>query len=214
MPEPLHVLRPSAPRRAFGLVVQGALGLILVYLAAAHPPEAPGWRLFLIALGVAALVLALTQPRRVRRLVVVDIAPVAYAHSQSHLIAAMRGVDLSTVTRRSEAAAQLDAVPDDGTRAFLLQSLDVAERRWMLNLDALDREMSKIVGFPEVEGRFDGPALFLSGGASDYVRPGHRERILSLFPEARFETIEGAGHWLHAERPRETEAAVAAFLDG
>jgi pimeloyl-ACP methyl ester carboxylesterase len=164
--------------------------------------------------GKAAMVLALTQPRRVRRLVVVDIAPVAYAHSQSHLIAAMRGVDLSAVTRRSEAAAQLDAVPDDGTRAFLLQSLDVAERRWMLNLDALDREMPKIVGFPEVEGRFDGPALFLSGGASDYVRPGHRERILSLFPEARFETIEGAGHWLHAERPRETEAAVAAFLDG
>jgi pimeloyl-ACP methyl ester carboxylesterase len=162
--------------------------------------------------GKAAMVLALTQPSRVRRLIVADIAPVAYPHSQSHLIAAMRAVNLNGVTRRSEAGAQLSAVPDDGTRAFLLQSLDVAGRRWMLNLDALEREMPKIVGFPEVDGRFDGPALFLSGGASGYVRPEHRDRILSLFPAARFEEVPGAGHWLHAERPREFEAAVSAFL--
>jgi pimeloyl-ACP methyl ester carboxylesterase len=162
--------------------------------------------------GKAAMVLALTRPELVRRLVVADIAPAAYPHSQSHLIAAMRAVDLSRVTRRSEAAEQLAAVPDDGTRSFLLQSLDVAGGRWTLNLDALDAEMSKIVGFPEIEGRYDGPALFLTGGASDYVRPEHENRIRALFPKARIEAIPGAGHWLHAERPREVEAAVDAFL--
>jgi hypothetical protein len=72
MSAPLHVLRPSGPRRAFGLVVQGALGLILVYLAAAHPREAPGWRLFLIALGVAALVLALRGWRGSSQGIVLD----------------------------------------------------------------------------------------------------------------------------------------------
>ena len=167
--------------------------------------------------GKAAMVLALARPERVRRLVVADIAPVAYGHSQAHLIAAMRGVDLSRVARRSDAAAQLGDVPDDGTRAFLLQSLDVGEGagagRWALNLDALEREMPRIVGFPEVAGAFDGPALFLAGGESDYVRPEHRDRIRALFPRARMARIPGAGHWLHAERPRAFEAAVAAFLD-
>ena len=163
--------------------------------------------------GKAAMVLALTAPACVRRLIVADIAPVAYGHTQAHLIEAMRQVDLTRVTRRSDAAAQLGDVPDDGTRAFLLQSLDVKGRRWMLNLDTLEREMPKIIGFPEVEGRFDGATLFLTGGASDYVRPEHRDRIKTLFPEARFAKIPDAGHWLHAEKPREFTATVEAYLD-
>jgi pimeloyl-ACP methyl ester carboxylesterase len=163
--------------------------------------------------GKAAMVLALTHPGQVRRLIVADIAPAAYGHTQSHLIAAMRAVDLSAVTRRSDAAAQLAMVPDDGTRSFLLQSLDVAGKRWTLNLDALEAEMPKIIGFPEVEGAFGGPTLFLSGGDSDYVRPEHRDRIRALFPAARLASIPGTGHWLHAEKPRDFEAAVRAFLD-
>ena len=160
--------------------------------------------------GKAAMVLALSRPDLVRRLVVADIAPVGYAHTQAHLIRAMRAVDLSGVTRRSEVA--LDA-PDDGTRAFLLQSLDVAGRRWTLNLDALEAEMDRIIGFPDVVGAFEGPTLFLTGGESDYVRREHRARIKRLFPKARFAAIPGAGHWLHAERPRAFVAAVEAFLD-
>ena len=72
--------------------------------------------------------------------------------------------------------------------------------------------MPKIIGFPEIEGRFDGPALFLSGADSNYVTRDHRDRIKALFPNATFAKIPGAGHWLHAEKPRETEAAIAAFL--
>ena len=162
--------------------------------------------------GKAAMVLALTRPQRVGRLVVADIAPVTYAHSQSNLIAAMRAVDLSGIERRSDAGAQLEQI-EPATRAFLLQSVDVEARRWMLNLDVLEAEMDRIVGFPEIDGRFDGPALFLAGGESDYVRPEARDRIRMLFPNAVQAKIPGAGHWLHAEKPREFEAAVRAFLD-
>ncbi len=162
--------------------------------------------------GKAAMVMALTQPGPLRRLVVADIAPVAYGHSQSHNIGAMRRVDLDTVADRAGAAAAM-GLEDAGVAAFLLQSLDLRARRWVLNLDVLERDMAAIVGFPEVTGQFGGAALFLSGALSEYVLPTHRARIRALFPSARFAKIPGAGHWLHAEKPREFEAAVATFLE-
>ena len=164
--------------------------------------------------GKAAMALALARPGRVRRLIVADIAPVAYAHSHAGLIRAMRGLDLKRIASRAEADALLAAdLPDPALRAFLLQSLDLKERRWRLNLDVLERDMEKITGVPPIEGRFAGPALFLNGSRSAYLRPEHHARILELFPAARFAQIEGAGHWLHAEQPRAFEEAVRAFLD-
>jgi len=161
--------------------------------------------------GKAAMVLALQAPEKVRKLIVADIAPVTYGHSQQGPIDAMRRVDLSTVTTRAEAKAQLGEL-EPGVDDFLLQSLDMKEKRWRLNLDVLAAEMDKIIGFPDVSGQFDGSTLFLSGGNSDYVTPDARPTIKSLFPAAKFAKIPGAGHWLHAEKPREFEAAVSAFL--
>jgi len=164
--------------------------------------------------GKAAMALALGHPEAVRRLVVADIAPVSYGHTQQPLIDAMRAVDLSVVERRGDADAQLaPLVPEAGVRAFLLQSLDVGARRWRLNLDALSANMAAILGWPDLDGRYDGPALFLSGAASDYVLPEHRPAIKAMFPNAKFAKIPGAGHWLHAEKPKEFEAALRAFLN-
>ena len=166
--------------------------------------------------GKAAMYLALTEPQRVRTLVVADIAPVAYTHSQISYVHAMEGLDLGGLTSRAEADARLaQQVDDPSIRAFLLQSLDLKTDppRWMLNLAALRGEMPKIVGWTSPEGQFVGPTLILSGAASDYVRPEHRPEIKRLFPKARFAKIPGAGHWLHAEKPREFQASLEAFLD-
>jgi pimeloyl-ACP methyl ester carboxylesterase len=106
------------------------------------------------------------------------------------------------------------AVTDPALRAFFLQSLDLKATppRWRINLDVLEAEMPKIIGWPQVAGRFDGPTLFLSGALSRYVLPDHREAIRTLFPAARFAKLPGAGHWLHAEKPREFEETVRVFL--
>ncbi len=166
--------------------------------------------------GKAAMQLALTHPDLIRRLVVADIAPVAYDHDQSRHVQAMSALDLEQITTRAEADSALAAQLDDpALRAFFLQSLDLRQKppRWRLNLPVLLAEMPKIVGWPGTEGRFDNAALFLTGAESSYVRPEHRETIRTLFPKARFARIPGAGHWLHSEKPREFEETVAVFLD-
>ena len=126
----------------------------------------------------------------------------------------MRAVDLDKVTRRSEAAEQLAALGiEPALQSFFTQSLDVAEKRWRINLDVLDAEMDKIIGFPDIAGEFPNPTLFLTGADSHYVLPEYRPLIKSLFPAARFAKLPKAGHWLHADRPRAFEAAVRAYLD-
>ncbi len=166
--------------------------------------------------GKAAMQLALTQGALIRRLVVADIAPVAYSHDQTRHVDAMAAVNLGQITTRAEADAALSAtVEDPALRAFFLQSLDLKAQppRWKLNLPVLKAEMAKIVGWPDTQGQFDHPTLFLTGAESHYVRPEHREVIRSLFPKARFAKIPGAGHWLHAEKPREFEDTVRVFLE-
>ena len=164
--------------------------------------------------GKAAMMLALTHPEHLNRLVIADIAPVAYTHTQLHFIEKMRAVDLERVTRRSEAAQQLaDLGVEPALQSFFTQSLDVANQKWKLNLDALEANMPEIMTFPDIEAQWDGPALFLSGADSDYVTSDNRDKIRSLFPSARFAKLPGAGHWLHAEKPREFEATLRVFLD-
>ncbi|MGY6548304.1 MAG: alpha/beta fold hydrolase [Roseinatronobacter sp.] len=166
--------------------------------------------------GKAAMVLALQAPELVGRLLVADIAPVAYGHSQTPLIDAMRALDLNAVTTRQSADAALaGAIPNPSVRAFLLQSLDLRADppRWRLNLDVLARDMDQITGWPEVTGRYPGPALFLSGAKSDYVLPEHRGAIRALFPAAKFAKLPDAGHWLHAEAPRPFEQTARAWFD-
>lgn len=106
--------------------------------------------------GKAAMALALLHPGRVRRLIVADIAPVAYDHDQGRYVAAMANLDLAGLTGRAEADHRLAAaVPEPGVRAFLLQSLDLraSPPRWRLNLATLAAEMGAISGWPDQIGR-------------------------------------------------------------
>ena len=155
--------------------------------------------------GKAAMALALTEPDKIARLIVADIAPVAYDHE--------RLLDLSAVETRSDAEAQLaEHVADPGIRAFLLQSLEPRERRWKLNLDVLSDRMGEVIGWPDLPGTYEGPTLVIAGERSEYVGPRGREAIERHFPAAEVVTLKDAGHWLHAEQPEPFLETVMAFL--
>lgn len=129
----------------------------------------------------------------------------------------MQAVDLAAVERRSDAEPALVApIPEAPLRAFLLQNLVIedGQARWRINLAALDANMAAMTGFPEalLEQQYAGPSLFLQGGQSDYVTAESHDVIGALFPAAEIAAIPDAGHWLHAERPKEFAAAVLGWL--
>lgn len=167
--------------------------------------------------GKAAMTLALTRPELVEKLVVVDIAPVSYTHTFAPYIKAMRAAPLGTAERRGDIdAAMAGVIPDPRVRAFLMQNLEggAGGYRWRPNLAVLGAAMEDLLAFPRFpeDIHYDGPALFLHGSESDYVLPQHEDVILALFPQARFLAMEGANHWVHADKPVEFTKAVADFL--
>jgi pimeloyl-ACP methyl ester carboxylesterase len=167
--------------------------------------------------GKVAMCAALEAPAAVSRLLVADIAPVAYDHAGFHAryVAAMRAVELRPGLTRAEADAALaDAVPDRATRGFLLLNLRLgAAPAWRINLDAIATSLEALAGWPEPEDApYPGPTLFVAGGRSDYVRPESREAIRALFPAAKVLTLKDAGHWVHADDPEGFLDAVETFI--
>lgn len=166
--------------------------------------------------GKAAMMLALTRPDLVTRLVVADIAPVRYAPALRGHVAALQALPLRPgLTRKGADAALAPAVPEAGVRGFLLMNLAFAADppAWRIGLDEIAGAMPDIEDFtPPPGAAYHGPTLFLTGGRSDYVRPEHHARIEALFPAVQFEAIPGAGHWVHAEAPQAFLDAVRRFL--
>lgn len=165
--------------------------------------------------GKTSMLFSLLQPQKVNKLIVLDIAPVSYQHSHLEIIAAMQSVDLATLESRQQADQQLKkSVQDTGMRLFLLQNLvsQSGTYQWRINLPVLSNYMDDIVDFPIVQDASYVDALFVNGANSDYVLTEHHSKILEYFPSAEFVTIENAGHWLHAEQPKQLIETLNDFL--
>ena len=169
--------------------------------------------------GKVAMLLALTRPDLVKRLVVVDIPPARSRGTPIDYVHAMQAVPLKQLSRRSEVEEALTtSIADPVVRGFLVTN--IASRpdglAWIPNLDAIERQFDTILDWPTLpEGtRYPGPTLFLTGATSAFVTPEHEPLIHQLFPAVRLEQVAAAGHWVHAEKPEEFLAAVRRFLTG
>lgn len=158
--------------------------------------------------GKTAMTLALEHPKAISGVAVVDIAPERYGDQLRPYMTAMRSLDLAAALGREEAmevvARGMDGVDGGMPVDFMVpRLLRYGERfDWRLNLLAVAMCMRDLSEFPNpARRRYDGPALFLAGAHSDYVRQESHARIARLFPRARLQTIAGAGHWVHADQP-------------
>ena len=166
--------------------------------------------------GKVAMQVAKQAPARVGRLVVADIAPVAYPHARhQNVFAGLNATLANPPQSRAEAEALLaQYVEIPGVRQFLLKSFAKGDSGWgwRFNVPALERNYANIMGWPDDRTQFEGPTLFIKGGDSDYVLPQYTETVMAQFPAAKARVIAGTGHWLHAEKPVLFNKLVVDFL--
>lgn len=157
--------------------------------------------------GKTAMQFACTHSEKVKKLVVADIAPKYYPPHHHTIINALNQLDFDNISSRKEADSALERfIFDFGTRQFLLKNLYWVEKKQLglrFNLEVLSNKMEEIgenIGTAEI---YDGPTLFLRGEKSEYVSNDDLTEIKRHFPLAELDTVEGAGHWLHAENPQQ-----------
>jgi len=166
--------------------------------------------------GKVAMQVALNWPQCVSALIVADIAPVTYPPHHNEILQALAELDLAKISSRQQADQLFaETVADLFVRQFVLKNLYRDETRqfvWRMNVPVLIRHYDQLRLAPEGQP-FSGPCLFVKGDTSAYIQQKHAGVIAELFPAAQFRIIQGAGHFLHSEKPSAFNYLVGRFLD-
>lgn len=218
-----HGLSPHADDMTFPLMAQDVIATL-------DHHEIPVCDLVGHSLGgKTGMQLATDHPLRIRRLVTVDIAPVAYPPHHVPIIQALKSLALTAIKSRTDADTHLsEAIPDAGVRQFLLKSLarvpqsdtdnsttddhKSARWEWRFNLDSIANCYSTIAAAPTLHGRFDRPHLVISGGRSDYVTADNSDSFLTALPQTSVATLKDAGHWPHSSHSQLFFEHLSGFL--
>ncbi len=164
--------------------------------------------------GKVVMKYALQNPNGVKKLVVADMAPKNYKVDYDLIFSALNAVDLNTIKSRSEAEKVVSGyIQEFGMRQFLLKNLTRTDSgyHWKANLGSIQSNIQQMGLWDSSDNQYDGPALFISGNKSGYVKESDHSAVTALFPQAQFQTLN-AGHWLHAEKPNEFMSYVQSFL--
>jgi esterase len=171
--------------------------------------------------GKLAMQLALHQPDLIKKLAVIDIAPKKYSGGHEAIFKALFTLDLDNLSDRKEAEHFLiEKLPEEGagTIQFLLKNLsrradhEGGGFEWKMNLNVLWANYPRILDKLEGDVPFRKPTLFIRGGNSNYIKDVDFPNILQLFPNSTIQTIDNAGHWVHAEKPKELLEALKNFM--
>lgn len=165
--------------------------------------------------GKIAMQMALDHADRIKKLIIIDIAPVAYAPRHDAIFAGLDAIDLNTLSSRQEANEILERfIEEAGVRSFLLKNLfknTTGKFAWRMDLNAIKNNYDVISealsGTP-----FSGSTLFIKGNRSVYLIKEYKEAVLNIFPNAQLKIVDGAGHWLHAEKPDLLHRMIERFL--
>ncbi len=165
--------------------------------------------------GKVAMQLATEKPDLLSKLIVVDIAPKYYPIHHQDILKGLNAIPISEIDKRSDADKALaDYVPQPGVRQFLLKNLTRTENgfKWKMNLKTITEKIENVGKEISGETQFLKPSLFIRGEKSDYVLDSDISLINKYFPNNTIQSVNNAGHWVHAEKPEEVVNSIRSFL--
>ncbi|MGC6377106.1 alpha/beta fold hydrolase [Bisgaard Taxon 45] len=163
--------------------------------------------------GKTAMKMTALYPQLVEKLIVVDIAPISYDHhGHDEVFAGLFATKHAQPKTRQEAKPFLaQHISEDAIQQFMLKSFDPhAKDYFRFNLSALHNNYAHIMDWQPCYSNV--PTLFIRGGQSNYIKTEDTPHILAQFPQATAFTINGCGHWVHAEKPEFVIRAIERFL--
>jgi esterase len=168
--------------------------------------------------GKTVMQFAIENPDAFDKIIVVDIAPKAYPVHHRRIIEGLQAIDLDKIQTRNEADLILSEYEySAGVRQFLLKNLyrnlEKNTFEWKLNLSVIAQKLADIGQELITVSPIQKDVLFMAGSESRYILPEDHDAIQAMFPLAKFVSIEGAGHWVQAEKPQEFVSEVLRFLD-
>ncbi|WP_179375121.1 alpha/beta fold hydrolase [Winogradskyella wichelsiae] len=166
--------------------------------------------------GKTAMLFASKYPELLSKLIVADISPRYYPIHHDAILDGLSQLDFTTIKTRGEADQVLRYyVSDTGTRMFLLKNLYWVKKGQLglrINLQSLKKHVSEVGEALPIHATFNKDTLFLRGDRSEYIAEADEAIIHRHFPNAKITTISNAGHWLHAENPKDFYTAVMNFV--
>lgn len=153
---------------------------------------------------------------KVMKSIIVDIAPRAYTGGHELIFETMMTLEIENMQSRSEAYAALKSkINSDSLVHFLLKNLSRDKQNnftWKANIPSLWDNYEEVISEIRPYPPFTHETLFVRGGNSNYITEEDEATIQNYFPNSQIATIDGAGHWVHAEKPSELLQLTEAFL--
>jgi pimeloyl-ACP methyl ester carboxylesterase len=152
----------------------------------------------------------------IQQMVIVDMGIKAYTGGHETILQALSTLDVEVLDSRGAAEDHLSqTIGERGVRQFLLKNLTRRKEggyAWKMNLPLLVDAYPNILAAIDYDHTIDTDTLFVRGSKSNYVADEDIASILETYTHARVETVDDAGHWIHAERPTELLAMVRSFF--
>lgn len=167
--------------------------------------------------GKVAMKFAFTYPEKIEKLIVADMGPRRYnTDFVQNLLHTLYKLPLENFNKIEEIDNVLSSnYQDKDVRQFLLKNLYRKENKefdWRFNLEGLLEKVSNIQESDFIKGVCNIPIHFIRGGNSNYITAEDELIIKKHFSDFSIATIDGAGHWLHAENPEKFYNEVMGFL--
>lgn len=168
--------------------------------------------------GKVAMNFSLQHPDIPRGLVVIDMSLRQYPPRQIHqdIVDFMLSVDFNHIQSRADVENLLaQKIKEPRIRNYILKNLQRVHRdrfRWKPNVKAIYWNLEEMFESIDETASYNGPALFIRGGKSDYIPEADFPYLESKFTSAIFHTIEHATHWVHVDAPDEVSLEIRNFL--